>query len=97
MDRKELLKILNKSTAKNNSSNDLFKILTDYCLEKGKQQKDIDLWLSPWVSSTLFMVEPIKEYYIECLEIALKYFKNKFSIYELRKPHNEGYEAILYY
>ena len=36
----------------------------------------------------------LKEY---CLETAINYFKHKHSINEVRKPHNEGYEVILYY
>ena len=88
MSREELLQILNTS-----SDNSIEKILRAYCVEKGKQEEHINVWLTPFRAP----FNPFLQYYTECFEIALRYFRDKHNINALLKPHNEGYEVIYYY
>lgn len=88
MTREEILEVLN---GKNKEVRQ--KLLKEYCLEKGKTEEQFNIWYE----YIKFPVSPFLEYYIFCLETAINYFKHKHSINEVRKPHNEGYEVILYY
>ena len=88
MTKEEVLEVLND---KNKEVR--YKLLKEYCLEKGKTEEQFNIWYR----LSQYPISPFVEYYIACLQTAINYFKHKHSIHEVRKPHNEGYEVILYY
>lgn len=77
MDKKTLISILEDN---NHSLGNIQKVIYDYCIEMGKDEKDTDAFIA-YISSTLFFLRP-------CFDTAVNYYKNKFNIVELIDSNN---------
>ena len=77
MDKKTLISILED---KSHSLGNVQKVIYDYCIEMGKDEKDTDTFIA-YISNTLFFLRP-------CFETALNYYKNKFNIAEIIDSNN---------
>ena len=89
VDREYIVDVLNKLRDPNMSLSILTSIIREYCLEKGKSEKDIDNFIS-----ALLHTNPVGDTcLLQCGLQALEYYKKKFNICELSLAS----QIILYY
>lgn len=72
MDREETLRLSRLAAFGGLSLTDIFKVITEYCLEKGKKDSDIAI-LKEYLVKNLFILN-------YCMIQSLEYFEKKFTI-----------------
>lgn len=72
MDRNEIVRIANSAVFSNVTQVDACKVLTQYCLEKGKPQRETSLFISQLMRNPLLLTS----YFVT----ALDYYKKKYAV-----------------
>lgn len=80
MDREETLRLSRLAAFGGLSLTDFFKVITEYCLEKGKRDSDIAI-LREYLAKDIFALH-------SCMTQALEYFEKKFTIYKVWSAPN---------
>lgn len=82
MDREKIINIATSILIKKSINlQDIILLLDSYCTEKKKERKYIDLFIKT-------LVQLPYNFYSEYVDIALKYYMRKYTIYILRKEDN---------
>lgn len=84
MDREKLIPLLNRYYNGQITTNDIYNILYDYCIEQGKDEYNTKQFLNIIINSAVNEI-PI-------LSIAVEYYEHKFSVCKVIKERNL-YEA----
>lgn len=84
MDREKLISLLNRYYNGQITTNDIYNILYDYCIEQGKDDYNTKQFLNIIINSAVNKI-PI-------LYIAVEYYEHKFSVCKVIKERSP-YEA----
>lgn len=91
MDRNDTIELSNLAALGKIPLNKVLKIITDYCLEKNKSDRDISVFIE-YLSANPSMLG-------SCLNQALEYFERKFVVCKLWSAsnplNNQGQERTL--
>lgn len=92
MDKEFLMDFLNNQHLKHTYEyTDISRILESYCLEHGKKSEDIAKFIEALLN------QPGQYHLRICLAQVLEYYIRKYTIHEVRKPCNGGYQVLLYF